>query len=124
MTARKPGGFTLIEILVALAIVAITLTAGLQATGALARAAQRESSQWLAQICAENELARIRLTRQLPDVGQSQNTCQQIGHSMDVQVSVLPTPNPHFRRIDVVVMAAVEGTPVRLLSLSSVMGRY
>lgn len=66
---RRTGGFTLIEILVALAVVAITLAAGVQATSALTRAATRQSDQWLAQLCAENEFARLRLTRQLPSVG-------------------------------------------------------
>ena len=47
MTQR---GFTLIEVLVALAIVAIALMAGLQATTALARNAQRQSDILLAHL--------------------------------------------------------------------------
>ncbi len=117
-------GFTLIEVLVALAVIAITLAAGLQATGALTRAAQRQSDQWLAQICAENELTRLRLLRQLPGTGDSQVPCAQGGRQMLVQVSVLPTPNPNFRRIDAAVQGDVDGNMVRLLSLSTILGRY
>ena len=117
-------GFTLIEVLVALAVIAITLAAGLQATGALTRAAERQSDQWLAQICAENELTRLRLVRQLPGTGDSQVTCTQAGRQMLLLVSVLPTPNPNFRRIDAVVQGDVDGNAVRLLSLSTVLGRY
>ncbi len=117
-------GFTLIEVLVALAVIAITLAAGLQATGALTRAAQRQSDQWLAQICAENELTRLRLLRQLPGTGDSQVPCAQGGRQMLVQVSVLPTPNPNFRRIDAAVQGDVDGNTVRLLSLSTILGRY
>lgn len=120
----KQRGFTLVEILVALAVVAITLSAGLQATGALTRAATRQSDQWLAQLCAENELTRLRLTRQLPGVGDSTVTCEQAGHTLQVRLSVLPTPNPNFRRVDAVVTAPVDGTEVRLLTLSTVLGRY
>ena len=119
-----PHGFTLIEVLVALAVVAITLAAGLQATGALTRAATRQSDQWLAQLCAENELTRLRLQRQLPGVGDSSTTCEQAGQSLQVQLSVAPTPNPNFRRIDAVVEGPVDGVNVRLLTLSTVMGRY
>ena len=40
---RQPRGFTLVEVLVALGIVAIALLAGLQATNALTRNAARQS---------------------------------------------------------------------------------
>ncbi|NDB01935.1 MAG: prepilin-type N-terminal cleavage/methylation domain-containing protein, partial [Betaproteobacteria bacterium] len=51
-------GFTLVEVLVALGIVAIALTAGLQATAALTRNAQRQIDNTLAQLCAENALVK------------------------------------------------------------------
>ena len=121
---KASRGFTLIEVLVALAVIAITLAAGLQATGALTRAAVRQSDQWLAQICAENELTRLRLQRQLPGTGDSEMPCEQAGRPLRVRLAVLPTPNPNFRRIDAVVEGDVEGNTVRLLSLSTIIGRY
>ena len=72
-------GFTLIEVLVALAIVAIALMAGLQATSALTRNAQRQSDVLLAHLCAENELVKVRLSKQMPSVGDSTQTCEQAG---------------------------------------------
>jgi general secretion pathway protein I len=124
MKSRRTMGFTLIEVLVALAVIAITLAAGLQATGALTRAAGRQTDQWIAQLCAENELTRLRLDRQLPGVGDNTVSCEQVGQTMQVRLSVLPTPNPNFRRIDAVVVAPVDGVEVRLLTLSTVLGRY
>jgi general secretion pathway protein I len=114
------GGFTLIEVLVALAIVAIALGAGLQATSALTSNALRQSSVLLAHICAENELVKARLSRQMPDIGETNGACEQAGRSFGVTVSVLPTPNPSFRRIDAQVFDG--NSPV--LRLSTIVGRF
>lgn len=124
MSRVRSGGFTLIEVLVALAVVAVALMAGLQASGALTRAALRQSDQWLAQLCAENELARLRLSRQLPGIGESTSACEQAGQPLQVRLVVASTPNPNFRRIDAVVEGSVDGATARLLTLSTVMGRY
>ena len=112
-------GFTLIEVLVALGIVAITLLAGLQATGALSRHAERQNLALLGQICAENELVRLRLLRQLPPTGSTSAECLQAGQALQLNVEVQTTPNPNFRRVDARVLQ--QGVPV--LQLSTIMGR-
>lgn len=113
-------GFTLIEILVALGIVAIALLAGLQATTALTNNALRQSDGLLAHLCAENELVKIRLSKQMPGVGDNSAACEQAGRTFTVNVSIRPTPNPSFRRVDAQVMDGK--SPV--LRLSTVVGRY
>ncbi len=117
---RRSRGFTLIEVLVALGIVAIALVAGLKASAALTNNAQRQSDVLLAHMCAENELVRIKLSRQLPSVGDSDQACEQAGQAFTVRLKVSPTPNPNFRRVDAQVFAGAY--PV--LRLSTVMGRY
>jgi general secretion pathway protein I len=114
------AGFTLVEVLVALAIVAIALAAGLQATSALTTNAERQSSVLLAHVCAENELVKTRLAQQIPDIGDSSVTCVQAGRSFAVAVSVRPTPNPSFRRVD----AQVSDQAGAVLRLSTIVGRY
>ena len=47
-SAARQAGFTLIEVLVALGIVAVALLAGLQASNALTRNAQRQADMGLA----------------------------------------------------------------------------
>jgi general secretion pathway protein I len=120
MKQPRARGFTLVEVLVALAIVAIALTAGLQATSALTMNALRQSTVMLAHICAENELVKSRLARALPDVGDSVVACPQANREFSVAVGVRPTPNPNFRRIDAQVFDG--STPI--LRLSTVVGKY
>jgi general secretion pathway protein I len=119
-TAHFSRGFTLVEVLVALAIVTITLMAGLRASATMTRSTERQSSRVLAQLCAENALVQIRLSRQLPDVGDAQRECAQAGHTLQLHILVQPTPNPNFRRV----MARIEQGGVSLLQLSTVVGRY
>jgi len=114
-------GFTLIEVLVALAIVAIALAAGTQATSALVRNLQRSSDSMLAQLCAENAMTRARLARQMPAIGDTGATCVQANTEFQLTISTTPTLNPNFRRVDVQVRD-VQQAPI--LRLSTVVGRY
>ena len=122
MTNKKQHGFTLIEVLVALSIVAIALFAGTQATSALARSSQRQTDVLLAQICADNALYALRLSRQMPGVGETSSECSQAGRVFNVQLQVNPTPNPSFLRVQANVSDALE--KYGILQVSTVVGRY
>jgi len=113
-------GFTLIEVLVALVIVAIALGAGIKAAGALTNNAERLTLVCAGQWCAENLLTELRLSKQFPNIGDSPFTCEQLGRNYVGKLRVSPTPNPNFRRVDADV-ADDEGRPV--LSLTTIIGR-
>ncbi|MGY0196350.1 type II secretion system minor pseudopilin GspI [Leptothrix sp. BB-4] len=113
-------GLTLIEVLVALAIVAITLAAGLKASAALTANTQRLADVLAAQWCADNLLTELRLTRQFPAVGDTDFVCEQLGEGYRGQLVVRPTPNPNFRRVDARV-ADLQGQPI--LQLTTILPR-
>ena len=119
MSQKLRHGFTLVEVLVALAITAIALMAGSQATGALMRGATRQSEVLLAHLCAENALVAVRLSRQMPAIGDSSQACEQGSERFDVALTVRPTPNPSFRRVD----AQVHSSTGPVLRLSTIVGR-
>ena len=75
-------GMTLIEVLVALAIVAITLAAGIKAAGGLTVNAQRMDDLLVAQWCAENQLSALKLGKMYPPVGDSDFACVQLGRQL------------------------------------------
>lgn len=116
-------GFTLIEVLVALAIVAVTLVAGMNAAGSLTNNAVRMAEISQAQWCADNQLTSLRLVvpRTPPQVGDSDFSCEQMGTAYTGKMIVRPTPNPNFRRIDAQIFNP-QGQPV--LTLSTVLSRY
>lgn len=113
-------GMTLIEVLVALAIVAVTLAAGIKAAAALAANTERFADTMAAQWCADNQLTALRLARQFPAVGDSDFSCDQAGRQYQGKLVVRPTPNPNFRRIDAQISDA-DGRP--LLRLSTIQPR-
>jgi general secretion pathway protein I len=117
---KTQRGFTLIEVLVAVGIVGVALMAGLQTSSALTRNAQRQADVVLAQLCAQNELVRLRLSQQMPAVGDGTVACAQAGRTLQVQLTVRPTPNPSFHRADAQVFA--DSLPV--LRVSTIVGRY
>ena len=104
MTTR-PRGFTLIEILVALAIIAVALAAGLralaQATDGAAALKQRTLALWVAQ----NRVAATSLESPWPAPGQRTGRAQQAGASFVYTETISTTPNRAFRKVDVIVAA-------------------
>ena len=114
-------GFTLVEVLVALAVVAVALAAGLRAAGALTDNTERLAAVTAAQWCAENALTNLRLAAQLPGIGDADFSCEQIGRTYAGTLATRPTPNPSFRRVDASVRDEA-GQP--LLTITTVIGRY
>ena len=116
---QRARGFTLIEVLVALVIVAVTLGAGIKAAAALTDNAERLTEISAAQWCADNRLTAIKLARQWPDIGEGEFACEQLGRTYAGRLVVRGTPNPNFRRVDALV---ADGQGRNLLTLSTIVG--
>ena len=105
---NKRAGFTLVEVLVALAIIAIALMAALRAAGQGTSNVGELRSRLLAGWVAENLLAEHRARRDWLPLGIQRGTGRQGGMDFAWREEVIATPNPSFRRVDVRVFASGE----------------
>jgi general secretion pathway protein I len=96
-------GFTLVEILVALAIVAIALTAGMRALAQATETASGLKARTLALWVAQNRLAAAQIAAPWPALGHYVGEATEAGAQFVWQASVAGTPNPAFRRFEITV---------------------
>ncbi|TDN68084.1 type II secretion system minor pseudopilin GspI [Paraburkholderia sp. BL10I2N1] len=99
--AAASRGFTMIEVLVALAIIAVALAASLRAVGSLATSEADLHTRMLAGWSADNTLAQLRLAHAWPEVGSQSFDCSQGNQQLICTERVSATPNPVFRRVEV-----------------------
>ena len=94
-------GFTLIESLVALSILAIALTAVSKAAGNMnvqqAELLRRLEAQW----SAENVATTVRISHSFPVAGTQIVSCPQGRAPLVCTLVVENTPNPNFRKINI-----------------------
>ena len=96
-------GFTLVEVLVALAIVAVALLAALRVAGQGTTNAGELRSRLFAGWVAENRLAEHRARGDWLPTGRQTGIERQGGIEFTWREEVVPTPNNAFRRVDVFV---------------------
>ena len=108
---RRPdrsAGFTLVEVLVALAIVSIALLAALRAAGQGTNAVGDLRARLFAGWVAENRLAEHRARGDWLPLGIGRGRQSQGGIEFAWREEVIATPNSAFRRVDVFVSVPAE----------------
>ncbi|MGO4329718.1 type II secretion system minor pseudopilin GspI [Cupriavidus sp. 2TAF22] len=119
--AAPPGrGFTLIEVLVALTILAVALTAAMRAMGSMIEASASLQTRMLAEWSAENHFATLRLSKTWPEPGTRGYACPQGGVALYCEETVSATPNPSFRRVEIAVYPSGADKSVRLAWLVTI----
>ncbi|NDV13353.1 type II secretion system minor pseudopilin GspI [Crenobacter caeni] len=105
---KRARGFTLFEVLVALAIMAIALTALLRASALAADNSERLRLSMLASWEAQNRIETMKALGEWPDIGGTSGEVVLVegAPALRWQRDVSDTPNPGFRRVVVRILAA------------------
>ncbi|KWR84270.1 hypothetical protein RN01_07120 [Cupriavidus sp. SHE] len=120
MSSNDKAGFTMIEVLVALVIVAVALGACMRAAGMMADSSDGLRARTVAGWSAANRLAELRLAATRPAIGSRRFACNQGIVALVCEESVMTTSQARLLLVTVAVYSANDaGT--RLAQLAQVM---
>jgi general secretion pathway protein I len=103
---RRPRGFTLLEVLVALLLLSLALVALVRTAALEARALAQLKESTLAQWVAANAIAELRLRVPQPQPGERQGQVELGDRRWRWQMQVMATEEARILRLDVAVYAA------------------
>ncbi len=101
MSRRTHAGFTLLEVLVAVAVLGIAMAAVISADARYADSAGYLRDRTMALWVAHNRMTEIELAPVWPDIGDSDDTVDMGTGRWHWRAHVQSTPDEHTRRIDV-----------------------
>jgi general secretion pathway protein I len=115
MKRKHNSGFTLLEVMVALAVLAIALGAIIKATGASAGDVGHLRDRTLASWVALNRINTLRLARKWPDEGARKGMAEMAGREWRWEVQVSNTSDEDLRRLDITVYGEDDEAPLAAL---------
>lgn len=98
---RRQGGFTLIEVMLAVAILALAMVALSQTLGASAKAYLNIDATRRAYMVAADKLVELQVYQKWPNVGTSDDTVSRGDRKWWVRTKVSAGPYPDTRRVDI-----------------------
>lgn len=118
MSARRHAGFTLMEMLVAVGVLAIALGAIIGNAARYADSAAGLRDKSIALFVARNRMAELELSTTWPATGRSNEDVEMGGIKWVWRTEVKTTPDPNLRRIDVRVEKKNDKSGVAFATLS------
>lgn len=98
---RRDGGFTLLEVLVALAVLALALAAIIEAGGGYAANQVYMRDRVMAHWVARNLLAEKQIRKEWPGIGKSTGEEEMAGRNWAWRIKVSQTEDEDLRRLDI-----------------------
>lgn len=116
-------GFTLVEVLVALAVVAVAMSALIKVASENAANANYLRERTIAHWVAMDKATELQVMRAWPGVGQSDGSVFQAGREWRWDLQVASTADEDLRRLDITVRRAEDRRAAPLAQLSAFLGR-
>ena len=125
----KQQGFSLIEVLIGLSILAIALMAGVKALTQSIQTKTTVQQQYLAMLSANDALNKLYLQKVWPEFEIYKANCSQLNVPLVCIRSTFATPNPLFRRVVIEVYLSDPSDPTapqqpRLAKLTTIVFNY
>ena len=118
----RQSGFTLLEVLVALVIVALGLMAAFGQVNQTLTVATRLRDKTLAHWVATNEMTRLRLLAEFPAIGSRSDEVEMANTNWRYTIKVVKTPVEALRRVDISIAFAERPDRV-VTTLTGFLGR-
>lgn len=112
----RQAGFTLIEVMVALAIAAISLAAVTAAVSQMVDAANSLRNRTYASWIAQNKIAELRLANVVPEVSEDSDTIEFAGLDWTWRATISDTGVENLFRVDVAVSFAGSDDVIRTVT--------
>ncbi len=116
MIRRASSGFTLLEVMVALTIVALSLTAVTASLSQMIDAAETMRNRTYASWIGQNRIAELRLAADMPDTGTSNGEVQYANTDWSWRAVISETGVDDLYRVDVAVSLAGDDEAVRTVT--------
>jgi general secretion pathway protein I len=107
---KPSAGFTLIEVLIALAILSIALAAAMRATAMATTSAEEVKLRTYATWIAQNRAAELTARRVFPGIGIEAGQSEMAGINFGWSATTNETPNSAFRKVEIVVTRTAMAT--------------
>ena len=116
MRLRRPGGFTLLEVMVALVIISLALAGVAGSMGQMIDTANTMRDRTYASWIAQNKITELRLSGVLPEVGESSGEEDYANTTWAWSAEVSETGIENLMKVDVSVSYPGVDEPVRLVT--------